>query len=64
VNSDHGVTLRVVSALTQRVSDLTKDPKDAQVADVAKKASEDHDAAQKTVNQDSAVAAEKGIPTP
>ena len=56
VNSDHGISLRLTSGYTQRIADLTNDPKDHAAAVEAKKAADDHDAAQKTVNWDAEVA--------
>jgi len=59
VNSDHGVSLRLTAGYTQRIADLTHDPKDHIQAGEAKKAADDHDAAQKTANFD----AEQASPT-
>ena len=50
VNSAHGTSLRLSANLSKRVADLTHDPADAQVAQAAVKAADDHDAQQAEVD--------------
>src|ERR1700686_3881539 len=56
VNHDHGVTLKLASSALRRVADMTKDPADIMAADDALKASQDHDAKQRTVDKANALA--------